>query len=257
MAKCLLMADTFHCVYEMTAIAAMLENVEKIWRRPKEMEDQKSDFRLKKREFVHVAGDHLTLLNIFNAYKCKKTHKPHQLRAFCKSHYWDFATLQRTQQIRQQIERILSDITSRAKQQQQQQQHVFSWMDHRCNDYYDSILKCLLSGFFMNVAVQGFGGKFWTFRVRTLDHAQNVKCVEIVDKASCHPTSVYYKNNARTQRNWIMFHDIQISHTVQLRVLSAVQPLWLYQANPRYYNLHALSNDKSPIANILIASASK
>ena len=57
MAKCLLMANKYNCVYEMIVIASMLENVEKLWRRPKD--DQKSDFRLKKKSFFHVSVVHL------------------------------------------------------------------------------------------------------------------------------------------------------------------------------------------------------
>ena len=127
--------------------------------------------------------------------------------------------------------------------------------DHRDSAYYHDIVKCLLAGYFMNVAVQGLAQKYWTFRVLTLDEATDgskTKAVHIIDKASCHPTSVFYKGNGR---NWLIYHQIQPSHTTQLRTLTAIQPAWLTQANPHYYDVGALAHDKSPIAKVLIATA--
>jgi len=184
-------------------------------------------------------------------------------RAFCKSNYWDYCTLDRADQIRSQLEFILTqnkwDDTAPALQCTGSsgiaQHGLFTLNEHRVAAYYDDIVKCLLTGYFMNVAVQGFGGKYWTFRVLTLDDAAEsaVKAVEIIDKASCHPTSAFYKNNTR---NWVIFHQIQISHSTQLRVLTAIQPRWLTEVSPRYYDTAALANDNSPIAKVLTVTAS-
>ena len=232
MAKCLLMADRHHCVYEMVVIAAMLENVEKLWRRPRD--DQKSDFRLKKKAFYHVSGDHLTLLNVYNAYKQKKGGNRTEMRRFCKSQYWDYGALDRADQIKSQLEFVLTQ-TKLAQHghghngHRQCKQPLFTLRDHRDSAYYHDIVKCLLAGYFMNVAVQGLAQKYWTFRVLTLDEATDgskTKAVHIIDKASCHPTSVFYKGNGR---NWLIYHQIQPSHTTQLRTLTAIQPAWLTQ----------------------------
>merc|ERR1712204_65081 len=109
-----------------------------------------------------------------------------------------------------------------------------------------------MGGYFMNVAVQGFGCKFWTFRILTLDYENSVKAVDIIDKTSVHPASIFYKGTQN--RNWIIFDQVQISHTTQLRVLTAIKPKWLIEVNSKYYNINALDKDESPIAKVLIAS---
>ncbi len=55
--------------------------------------------------------------------------------------------------------------------------------------------------------------------------------------------SSFYKKNGR---KWTIYHQ---------RVLTAIQPKWLWQTNPKYFDIGALSNDNSPIAKVLTATA--
>eukprot|EP01084_Bolivina_argentea_P194789 334298_1 len=249
MAKCLLMSIKLNCVYEICVIAAMLENIDKLWRKPKD--DKKSDFHLKKKLFYHVSGDHLTLLNIYNTYKQKiiKNANINYIRSFCKSNYWDYCTLEKVDQIKNQLQSILLSLSNNISG------NTFKLNNHKYIKYYDNIIKCLLYGYFMNVAVQGFGNKYWRFNILTLDNDISNKTINIIDKTTCHPTSIFYKNN--NQRNWIIFDQVQISHTTQLRVLTAIKPIWLIQIQPNYYDIKGLIKDKSPIAKVLIASGGK
>ncbi len=42
---------------------------------------------------------------------------------------------------------------------------------------------------------------------------------------------------------------------IQLRELTAIQPKWLWQTNPEYFDIDVLANDNSPAAKVLTATA--
>eukprot|EP00483_Globobulimina_turgida_P009280 UN09299 len=99
----------------------------------------------------------------------------------------------------------------------------------------------------MNIAVKGFGDNYWRFRLLDLDEEH--KAVDIIDKAKPHQNSMFHKNNAM---NWIIFNEVSISHVTQLKILTAIKPVWLKEIDSNnYYNLHSLSKDNTPISQIL------
>ena len=114
--------------------------------------------------------------------------------------------------------------------------------------YYENIIKALLSGHFMNIAVKGFGDNYWRFRLLDLD--ENNKAVDIVDKAKCHQNSMFAKN--ASEKDWFIYGDVSITHTTQLKMLTAIEPQWLLEIDSNsYYQLGALQNDQTPISEVL------
>ena len=113
-------------------------------------------------------------------------------------------------------------------------------------DYCDNIIKTLLSGYFLNTAVLGFKGKYWTFHIMELD-SEN-KAVNHTDKATPHQSSVFHKN---TCRNWIFYDEIVMNQIPQLRCITAIKPIWLIQIAPEYFNLKHLSKDGTVISKQL------
>ena len=67
LAKVVISSESFKCVNEAITIVAML-NAPNVFLRPK---DQQSEADAAKARFSHEDGDHLTLLNLFNAFKIK------------------------------------------------------------------------------------------------------------------------------------------------------------------------------------------
>lgn len=65
LAKMLVAAPQFKCSNEIVSIAAML-SVPNVFTRPREAAKAADEA---KQRFAHVDGDHLTLLNVYHAYK--------------------------------------------------------------------------------------------------------------------------------------------------------------------------------------------
>ena len=94
LAKVVISAEKFKCVNEAATIVAML-NVPNAFLRPK---DQQAEADAAKARFSHEDGDHLTLLNLFNAYKLKKENPD-----WCYDHYVNFRGMKAGNDIREQL----------------------------------------------------------------------------------------------------------------------------------------------------------
>eukprot|EP00483_Globobulimina_turgida_P002984 UN02989 len=108
MAKSLIMAHTYTCIYEIAVIASMLEIEDRLWWRPRDQ--GKNVWKQKKKAFYHSSGDHLTLLNVYNAWNFVKQQNMSDLRGFCEANYLKKRALERAEGIKQQIENRLADI---------------------------------------------------------------------------------------------------------------------------------------------------
>merc|ERR1719245_1806807 len=101
----------------------------------------------------------------------------------------------------------------------------------------------------MNIAVKGFSDKYWRFRLLNLDETGKEKAVDILDKATAHQGSMFQKTNSM---NWIIFDEVVITHSTQLKILTAIKPIWLTQINSNYYyDINALLKDRTPISKVL------
>eukprot|EP01084_Bolivina_argentea_P175695 304200_1 len=248
LSKSLVMAEKYGCCYEMIVIAAMLEVEDRLWWKPRAGDErQRTKFKQAQKAFYHASGDHLTLLNVYNAYSAVKKENRANLRSWCSSNFLKDKGLGRADGIKRQIENRLADAIAEDNKQMQQPV-VFEVNDIHHPQYYENIIKALLSGHFMNIAVAGFGDNYWRFRL--LDVGNHERAVDIIDKAKVHQNSIFHKNKAK---NWVIFNDVSITHTTQLKILTAIKPQWLKEIDSNdYYDVDALKKDKTPIARILI-----
>ncbi|ETO21916.1 RNA helicase [Reticulomyxa filosa] len=262
LSKALLAASKYGVVNEVLSIAAMLEIHEKLSGRSDSKDNNSDDDdnngdddndndgngygrRYKKgpsqnrpknpmKIYKHCDGDHLTLLNIFNAYK----HKHFQESGYYRDP--NVGHLERADKIRGRLEFALLRILPEIKTSDQ--------CDYKSRHYYPNILKALLSGYFLNVATYGYADKYWTFRLASLNDKHKV--VEFLDRAKPHRSSVFGGNKVQ-RRPWVFFHEVVVQQTVFLRILSAIQPKWLLEVAPDYFNVEQLARDKSSVASIL------
>ena len=260
MAKSLLAAyygggdgDPYDCVHEVVSIAAMMEVEDRLWWKPARPEER-DQFKRTKALFYHSSGDHLTLLNVFNAYSAVKNSG--DTRRWAQDHYVNHRTMKRVEDIRRQIERTLIRVIQQTELHNNYQhggggsvQIVFKVNRPEYAKYYENILKALLSGHFMNIAVKGFGEHFWRFRLVSLDLEGREKAVDVVDKAKAHQSSIFEKNESA---NWVIFDDVTWTHSPMLKTISAIKPAWLHQIDSNgYFDVRALVNDKTPISQVL------
>lgn len=92
MAKVLLSSEKYQCVNEAATIVAML-NIPNVFLRPK---DSQNEADAAKARFSHEDGDHLTLLNVYNAFKLKKENPD-----WCYDHFLNYRGLKSANDVRE------------------------------------------------------------------------------------------------------------------------------------------------------------
>ncbi|GLT43098.1 hypothetical protein SLA2020_170700 [Shorea laevis] len=99
MAKMLVVSPEFNCSNEILSLASML-SVPNCFVRPREA--QKAADEAKAR-FGHIDGDHLTLLNVYHAYKSNN-----EDQSWCYENFINHRTLKAADNVRQQLMRIMN-----------------------------------------------------------------------------------------------------------------------------------------------------
>lgn len=85
--------------------------------------------------FTHIDGDHLTLLNAYNAFKQKGDSQD-----WCYQNFLNFRSLKAADDIREQLKQIMIKIGLNMNS-----------TEPGSDNYNTNIKKCLLSGYFMQV----------------------------------------------------------------------------------------------------------
>lgn len=139
LAKMLIESPQHRCSNEALSIAAMLCAPRVFWRpvgsSRKSLEEARS-------RFAHTDGDHLTLLNVFHAYKAAAQDGTLQSKArFCSENCVHLPSMQVAETARGQLKRTMELLSL---------QMVST--DFQDREYYPNIRRCLVSGFFMNIA---------------------------------------------------------------------------------------------------------
>ena len=89
-----------------------------------------------KARFQHVDGDHLTLLNVYHAWKNNQ-----EAASWCYDNFLNHRSMKSADSVRAQLMRIMTRFGLELKS-----------ADFNSKEYYVNIRKCLLAGFFMQVA---------------------------------------------------------------------------------------------------------
>ncbi|NWI52802.1 DQX1 helicase, partial [Calyptomena viridis] len=208
LSKSLLASCEFECVDEMLTIAAMVTapscflhaapGTEEIavtcWRR-----------------FSHPAGDHFTLINIFNAFRAASANStnPGDSERWCRDCFLSCPALRMAQTIRAELLDIMRRI-----------ELPISAAAFGSTGNALSIKKALLAGYFMHIA-------------RDVDGSGNYLMLTHRQVAQLHPSSSYY--NTRRIPEWVLFHEFSISEDNSIRVVSEISPDLFAELVPQYY----------------------
>ncbi|KAJ2422050.1 DEAH-box ATP-dependent RNA helicase prp43, partial [Coemansia sp. RSA 2524] len=198
LAKMIITAVEYGCTNEVLSIAAML-SVPNVFVRPREAQ-RASDAA--KAEFAHMDGDHMTLLNVYHAYKgCSD---PVQ---WCWDNFLQLRSLKSADNIREQLRRVAakSDIPLLSN-------------DFNSPLYYPQIRKALTAGYFMQVAHLERNGQYLT-----------VKDNQMV---LLHPSSVLER-----KPEWVVYNEFVLTKRHYIRTVTEVKPEWLLEIAPHYYHL--------------------
>ena len=144
MAKVLLSASGFGCLSEILSIAAMTSLQGAVW---VQGENERKPAETARRKFAAEEGDHLTLLNVYQAFvtKGRKESK------WCRDHYLNFKAMTRAVSIRAQLKRYLERFGTNVDE---------SLGSSNRSGNNDQIRKCLTSGYFTHAARMQPDGTF-------------------------------------------------------------------------------------------------
>jgi len=201
LAMMLINSPQHKCSNEMLSIAAML-SVPMIFVRPKDVAKEADDCKAK---FAHLDGDHLTLLNVFHAYK-QYTSEGQEPGSFCYDNYVNARSMKSAENVREQLKRTMERL---------ELQMISS--DFHDKEYYPNIRKCLVAGFFMQVAHLEKSGHYLT-----------VKDNQVV---ALHPsTCITHKPE------WVLYNEFVLTSKNFVRTVTQVRGEWLVDLAPQYYD---------------------
>lgn len=211
MAKCLLSAasKTFGCLPEMLSISAMTSLQGNVWFHH---EGQKKAMEASRRKFAVEEGDHLTLLNVYQAFvtKGKKDAK------WCRDNNLNHKSLTRAVSIRAQLRRYLERLGVNVEESVTVGGR--SAQADKESDKAAAVIKCLTSGFFSQAARMQPDGSF--------------KAVSGGVKLYAHPTSLMFNRKA----DYVIFHELlETGEKIFIKDVSKIEKQWLLDYSNGYY----------------------
>ncbi|KAL6245247.1 hypothetical protein RBB50_008022 [Rhinocladiella similis] len=216
MAKSLLASsDTkFNCQSEMLTIAAMTSLQGNVWFHHS---GEKKAMDLSRRQFAAEEGDHLTLLNVYQAFVTKGKKEAR----WCHDHHLNFKSMQRAVSIRNQLRRYLERLGVKLQENPTATgQPYLSTAQPSQADKPTAIVKCLVTGFFANAAKMQPDGSFRSVSGNVTMHA--------------HPTSLMFNRKAE----YVIFHELlETSDKVYIKDVSKIEKQWLVDYSGGYYNI--------------------
>jgi len=196
LSKMLLCSKEFECSIEAVTVAAMLQ-IENCFVVPPNKRNKMKRAKLK---FSVHEGDHLTFINIYRAFL--RNNKNSQ---WCYENFLNYKALCK-------VERICNQLFSLLKR--------FDIPKVSCGRDSEDIRKCIISGFFANVAKYHPSGEYRSIRS---NHALHL-----------HPSSVLATLNPPPPL--VVFHQVLCTSKDFMRDATVIQLDWLLELAPSYYD---------------------
>lgn len=192
LAVMLISSPEFYCSNEILSLTALL-SVPQIFVRPASARKRADDM---KALFAHPDGDHLTMLNVYHAFKSSQAQE--NQKQWCHDHFVSLRALQSADHVRLQLRRIM--------EREELELMSTPFEDKR---YYENIRRALVAGFFMQVARREGTGKTYV----TVKDNQNVLL---------HPSTVLGQDC-----EWVVYNEFVLTTKNYIRTVTAVRPEWL------------------------------
>ena len=218
LAVMLISSPEFYCSNEILSMTALL-SVPQVFVRPASARKRADEM---KNLFAHPDGDHLTLLNVYHAFKSDEAQA--NPRQWCHDHFLSLRSLQSADNVRLQLKRIM-------------EREELELMSTPFEDkkYYENIRRALVSGFFMQVAKKEANGKTYT----TVKDNQTVLL---------HPSTVLGQES-----EWVIYNEFVLTSKNYIRVVTGVRGEWLLDISPGYYDIDSFPKGEIKTAIMRIA----
>lgn len=194
LAVMLISSPEFYCSNEILSIVSLL-SVPQIFVRPASARKRADEM---KALFTHPDGDHLTLLNVYHAFKGPQAQS--NTRQWCHDHFLSLRALQSADNVRQQLQRIM----------ERQEIDLIS-TPFEDKKYYENIRRALVAGFFMQVAKKESQGKNLYRTVKDNNEA-----------VLLHPSTVL-----GYEAEWVLYNEFVLTTKSFIRTVTAVKGEWL------------------------------
>ncbi|MCJ1314241.1 DEAH-box ATP-dependent RNA helicase prp22 [Agyrium rufum] len=194
LAKVLIASVDMGCSDEILSIVAMLSVL--VFYRPKEKQQQADQ---KKAKFHDPHGDHLTLLNVYNAWKKSGFSSP-----WCFENFIQARSMKRAQDVRQQLVTVM----------ERYKHKVVS-----CGRNTMKVRQALCSGFFRNAARK--------------DPQEGYKTLIEGTPVYMHPSSALFGKTAEH----VIFHTLILTTKEYMHCTTSIEPKWLVEAAPTFFKV--------------------
>ncbi|ANB16038.1 DEAH-box ATP-dependent RNA helicase PRP43 [Sugiyamaella lignohabitans] len=222
LAVMLIKSPEFYCSNEILSITALL-SVPNVFVRPNNARKAADEM---KGVFSHPDGDHLTLLNVYHAFKSPEAQlNPSQ---WCYDHFLSLRSLQSADNVRFQLKRIM-------------ERNDLSLVSTPFEDknYYNNIRKSLLSGYFMQVA-------------KRMSSRKGYITVKDNQEVLIHPSTVIAQDS-----DWVLYNEFVLTTKNYIRTVTAIKPEWLLELAPAYYDIEAFKKGNVDVRMGLEAAKAK
>lgn len=220
LAVMLISSPEFYCSNEILSLTALL-SVPQIFVRPASARKRADEM---KALFTHPDGDHLTLLNVYHAFKSPDAQE--NPKQWCHEHFLSLRALQSADNVREQLRRIM-------------EREEIDLMSTPFEDkkYYENIRRALVAGFFMQVAKKEGTSKSYI----TVKDNQNVLL---------HPSTVLNQD-----AEWLVYNEFVLTTKNYIRTVTTVKPEWLLDIAPIYYDISTFA--KGEVKTALVRAAER
>uniref|UniRef100_A0A4W3IGS8 ATP-dependent RNA helicase DHX33 n=1 Tax=Callorhinchus milii TaxID=7868 RepID=A0A4W3IGS8_CALMI len=193
LSKTILLSQDFHCTEEILTIVSLL-SVDSVLYSPPAKREEVQAARTK---YTSSEGDHITLLNIYRAFKNVSGHKE-----WCRENFVNSRNMNMVSEVRHQLRNICGKLGMRFESSRSDT---------------GNIRRCLAHSMFLTTAELQLDGTYVT-----LDSRQLVAIHPSSVLFHCKPACVLYNELVHTSRRY-------------MRDLCLVDPEWLYEAAPEYF----------------------
>ncbi|KAK4910378.1 DEAH-box ATP-dependent RNA helicase prp22, partial [Elasticomyces elasticus] len=196
LAKALITSVDLSCSEEMLSIVAMIEAVQTVFHRPKDKQQQADQ---KKAKFHDQHGDHLTLLNVYNAWKQSRFSTP-----WCFENFIQPRNMKRAEDVRKQLVQIF-------------ERHRLRIVS--CGRDTQKVRQALCAGFFRNSARK--------------DPQEGYKTLVEGTPVYMHPSSALFGKPAEH----LIYHSLIETTKEYMHNVTAIEPKWLVEAAPTFFKV--------------------
>jgi pre-mRNA-splicing factor ATP-dependent RNA helicase DHX15/PRP43 len=187
LAKMVIASCDFNCSNEILSITSML-SVPQIFVRPPEAKKAADEAKM---SFAHIDGDHLTMLNVYHAFK-----QNHEDPNWCYENFVNYRSLKSADNVRSQLSRIMDRFNLKRTS-----------TEFTSRDYYLNIRKSLVTGFFMQVA-----------HLERTGHYLTVKDNQVVQ---LHPSTCLDH-----KPEWVIYNEFVLTTKNYIRTITDIKPEW-------------------------------